>query len=64
MMILMITVDEINNTKFHDKIKFGKNVLIGKNVFYRFKLLKLVIILLLKKMLSIGRQLFNWLKHY
>ena len=26
------TVEEINNTKFIDKIKFGKNVLLGKNV--------------------------------
>jgi len=26
------TVEEINNTKFIDKVKFGKNVLIGKNV--------------------------------
>ena len=26
------TVEEINNTKFNDKVKFGKNVLIGKNV--------------------------------
>ena len=25
-------VDEINNTKFNDKVKFGKNVLIGQNV--------------------------------
>ena len=27
-----ITVDEINNTKFKDIVKFGKNVLIGQNV--------------------------------
>ena len=26
------TVEEINNTKFYDKVKFGKNVLIGQNV--------------------------------
>ena len=26
------TVDDINNTKFKEKVKFGKNVLIGKNV--------------------------------
>ena len=26
------TVEEINNTKFNDKVKFGKNVLIGNNV--------------------------------
>ena len=26
------TVIEINNTEFKDKIKFGRNVLIGKNV--------------------------------
>ncbi|MDC3202006.1 UDP-3-O-(3-hydroxymyristoyl)glucosamine N-acyltransferase [Candidatus Pelagibacter sp.] len=26
------TVEEINNTKFNDKVKFGKNVLIGQNV--------------------------------
>ena len=26
------TIEEINNTKFNDKVKFGKNVLIGKNV--------------------------------
>ena len=26
------TVDEINKTKFNDKVEFGKNVLIGKNV--------------------------------
>ena len=27
-----ITVEEINNTKFNDTVKFGKNVLIGQNV--------------------------------
>ena len=26
------TVEEINNTKFSDRVKFGKNVLLGKNV--------------------------------
>jgi UDP-3-O-[3-hydroxymyristoyl] glucosamine N-acyltransferase len=26
------TIEEINNTKFHEKVKFGKNVLLGKNV--------------------------------
>jgi len=26
------TVEEINNTKFNDKVKFGNNVLLGKNV--------------------------------
>ena len=26
------TVDDINNTKFKEKVNFGKNVLIGKNV--------------------------------
>jgi len=26
------TVEEINNTKFNDKVRFGKNVLIGQNV--------------------------------
>jgi len=26
------TVDEINKTKFNDKVKFGRNVLLGKNV--------------------------------
>jgi UDP-3-O-[3-hydroxymyristoyl] glucosamine N-acyltransferase len=31
-MMILITVDEINNTKFNDKVKFGRNVLIGKNV--------------------------------
>ena len=32
MMILIILLNEINNTKFNDKVKFGKNVLIGQNV--------------------------------
>ena len=26
------SVEEINNTKFNDKVEFGRNVLIGKNV--------------------------------
>ena len=26
------TTEEINNTKFRDKVKFGKNILLGKNV--------------------------------
>ena len=28
-----ITVEEINKTKFNDKVEFGRNVLLGKNVF-------------------------------